>query len=92
MANEFAGNAPPLVSEMPTVVRVQPDVAALHRSFDYAVPETWRAANDINLNVGSRVRIELHGRRVGGWVTELDPDPAVDSLPLTVNCLLFSEY
>lgn len=78
MANEFAGNAPPLVSEMPTVVRVQPDVAALHRSFDYAVPETWRAANDINLNVGSRVRIELHGRRVGGWVTELDPDPAVD--------------
>ena len=24
------------------------------------------------------MRIELHGRRVGGWVTELDPDPAAD--------------
>jgi len=60
------------------VVRVQPDVAALHRSFDYAVPETWRVANDIELRVGSRVRVELHGRRVGGWVTELDPEPVAD--------------
>lgn len=63
---------------MPAVVRVQPDVAALHRSFDYAVPETWRVANDIDLQVGSRVRIELHGRRVAGWVTELDPEPVAD--------------
>lgn len=65
-------------SSMPTVVRVQPDVAALHRSFDYAVPETWRVANDVDLRVGSRVRIELHGRRVAGWVTELDPEPVAD--------------
>jgi len=42
------------------------------------VPATWRAGDDVDLQVGSRVRIELHGRRVGGWVTELDPDPVVD--------------
>jgi len=66
---------------LPSVVRVQPDVAALHRSFDYAVPATWRTGDDVepknrvDLAVGSRVRIELHGRRVAGWVTELDPEP-----------------
>jgi len=62
---------------LPSVVRVQPDVGALHRSFDYAVPATWRAP-EVDLQIGSRVRIELHGRRVGGWVTELDPDPVAD--------------
>jgi len=66
------------VPTLPSVVRVQPDVAALHRSFDYAVPETWRSGTDVSLDVGSRVRVELHGRRVGGWVTELDPEPVAD--------------
>lgn len=42
------------------------------------MPETWRAGTDVDLRVGSRVRVELHGRRVGGWVTELDPDPVAD--------------
>jgi len=69
---------PAEVRTMASVVRVQPDVAALHRSFDYAVPPTWRAAGDVDLQVGSRVRIELHGRRVAGWVTELDPTPLAD--------------
>lgn len=78
MKNEPAGSALATDSDVARVVRVQPDVAALHRSFDYAVPETWRVANDIDLRVGSRVRVELHGRRVGGWVTELDPEPAAD--------------
>jgi primosomal protein N' (replication factor Y) len=76
--NETAGSALATDSDVARVVRVQPDVAALHRSFDYAVPETWRVANDIELRVGSRVRVELHGRRVGGWVTELDPEPVAD--------------
>lgn len=53
-------------------------MAALRREFDYAVPETWRAGDDVDLQVGSRVRVELHGRRVGGWVTELDPEPVAD--------------
>lgn len=63
---------------LPQVVRVQPDVGAVRRSFDYAVPATWQADTSIDLNVGDRVRVELHGRRVGGWITELDPDPPAD--------------
>lgn len=59
-------------------MRVQPDVAAVRRAFDYAVPPTWRASGDVHLAVGSRVRVELHGRRVAGWITELDPEPAVE--------------
>lgn len=59
-------------------MRVQPDVAAIRRRFDYAVPETWRAGDDVDLGLGDRVRIELHGRRVGGWVRELDPEPIAD--------------
>lgn len=63
----------------PAVVRVRPDVSALHKTFDYSVPErlTGLPAGD-RLAVGSRVRVDLHGRRVAGWVTEVDPVPAVD--------------
>ncbi len=43
-----------------------PDVPAIHRRFDYSVP----AALAPEIEVGSRVRISLHGRRVGGWVVE----------------------
>lgn len=47
------------------------------------MPATWRRddddrRNNVDLQVGSRVRIELHGRRVGGWVTELNPEPVAD--------------
>ncbi len=58
----------------------------LDRTFDYAVPAAWhddhRAAA---LTVGSRVRIRLHGRAVGGWVLELDPvtPPGVDLVALS---------
>ena len=53
----------------PRVVRVQPDVVAIDREFDYLVPLAW--ADDgraDSLGVGSKVRIHLGGRRVGGWV------------------------
>lgn len=64
---------------VPAVVRVLPDVAAIPREFDYAVPAAWhddgRAAR---LRVGSMVRAELHGRRVAGWVTALDPTERPD--------------
>lgn len=69
----------------PSVVRVRPDVAAVTRTFDYAVPDLWQATpSDFDIRVGSRVRVELHGRRVGGWVTELDPDTpeGIDLRPL----------
>lgn len=51
-------------------VRIQPDITALAQSFDYAVPENW---SEDKIRLGARVRIRLHGRRVGGWITEIDP-------------------
>jgi primosomal protein N' (replication factor Y) len=44
--------------------RVQPDLLAVERAFDYSVPDGL--APDIE--VGTIVRIPLHGRRVRGWV------------------------
>jgi primosomal protein N' (replication factor Y) len=59
------------------VVRVVPDVPAIHRQFDYAVPESMSAV----IGVGSRVRIDLHGRRVGAWVVEDDVVPPDGVVP-----------
>ena len=56
---------------MPRVVRVLPDVPAIDKTFDYLVPDAIRD----QVRVGDMVRIELHGRRVGGWITELDVEP-----------------
>ncbi|HEX6476750.1 MAG TPA: hypothetical protein VF005_05715, partial [Acidimicrobiales bacterium] len=41
-----------------------PDVAGIDRPFDYLVPPKL----DNRVSIGVRVRIGLHGRRVGGWV------------------------
>ena len=62
-------------------VRVRTEVAALSRSFDYAVPAGWSAPQ---VTVGARVRVPLHGRSVRGWVVETDVDvpPGVDVVPL----------
>ena len=54
-----------------TVARVVPDVTGLDKAFDYLVPEHLAA----EVRVGTIVRIELHGRRVGGWVVALDEAP-----------------
>jgi primosomal protein N' (replication factor Y) len=57
------------------VCRVVPDVAAIDRSFDYLVPdELARVAR-----VGSIVRVDLHGRRVRGWIVALDVKAEVDA-------------
>lgn len=67
------------------VVRVVPDVPAITNQFDYLVPAEWeRDSRSDALAVGSRVRIELHGRRIGGWIVGLDVEPpdGVDLLPL----------
>ncbi|MGP8060859.1 MAG: hypothetical protein ACLP9C_14635 [Acidimicrobiales bacterium] len=48
-----------------------PDVPAVHRAFDYRVPERWRH----QVGVGTRVRVRLHGRAVGGWVLDADVEP-----------------
>ena len=64
-----AGARPPVV-----VARVVPDVTGLDKQFDYLVPAHLSSV----VSVGTRVRVPLHGRRVGGWVVGLgDPDPTV---------------
>jgi primosomal protein N' (replication factor Y) len=69
----------------PLVARVLPDVSGLDKAFDYLVPDALRAPT----RVGDIVRVELHGRRVRGWVISLGP-PAADTpvdrlLPLTAR-------
>lgn len=55
------------------IVRVVPDVAAIGREFDYGVPDEWLADGRASLvRVGSIVRIDLNGRRVGGWIVDDD--------------------
>jgi primosomal protein N' (replication factor Y) len=55
------------------VVRVLPDVAAIAREFDYGVPDEWLADGRASLvRIGSLVRIDLNGRRVGGWIVDDD--------------------
>ncbi len=44
---------------------------ALGRAFDYLVPDEMEG----RVGIGSVVRIELQGRRVRGWVVELDSTP-----------------
>jgi len=48
----------------PRVCRVQPDVPAVTRAFDYTVPDEVASM----VRVGTIVRVPLHGRRVRGWV------------------------
>jgi primosomal protein N' (replication factor Y) len=63
------------------VVRVLCDVPALRKPFDYLAPPELAA----RLAVGSEVRVVLHGRRVGGWVVEIDvePPPGLSLHPLS---------
>ncbi len=64
------------------VCRVQPDVPAIDRAFDYLVPPEAHLA----VRVGTIVRVQLHGRRVRGWVVtdDVEPEAGVDHLlPLT---------
>ncbi len=57
-----------------------PDPPAIAKTFDYSVPETM--AGDVR--VGTMVRVNLQGRRVGAWVVELgvEPPPGVTLAPL----------
>ena len=63
-------------------VRVLPDVVAIDREFTYTVPERW--IGDPRFGVGAMVRVVLHGRRVGGWITEVgvEPPEGVEVAPL----------
>lgn len=48
-----------------------PDEPAIDKTFDYLVPE---GLGD-QVRVGDRVRVDLHGRRIGGWVTAVGVEP-----------------
>ncbi|MFM7270694.1 MAG: hypothetical protein ACKO2C_03560 [Actinomycetes bacterium] len=54
------------------MVRVRPDLPAVERAFDYLVP----TALVPRVEVGTIVRVPLHGRSVRGWVlaTEVEPE------------------
>ena len=58
------------------VARVLPNVTGLDKSFDYLIPEELAP----RVQVGTIVRVGLHGRRIGGWVIEIldDGEAAVD--------------
>lgn len=56
------------------VVEVLPDVTGLDRTFDYYVPDDLVGA----VEIGSRVRVDLNGRRVGGWIVARRPAGAGD--------------
>jgi len=62
------------------VVRVRTEVAAVAKTFDYAVPAGWRE----DVRVGTRVRAPFHGRTVRGWVVDEDAGSpeGVEVLPL----------
>lgn len=62
------------------VCRVLVDEPALPKPFDYLVPE--RLGDQVR--VGTRVRVPLHGRRMGGWVVadDVEAPPGVDLKPL----------
>lgn len=46
-----------------------PDVVAIDKEFDYLVPD------GVEAGVGDVVRIQLHGRRVGGWIVAAGVEP-----------------
>jgi primosomal protein N' (replication factor Y) (superfamily II helicase) len=68
---------------MTRYVRVLPDEAAIGKVFDYEVPVNLAGADLVR--VGSEVRIELHGRRIGGWVlaTDVEPPAGINVRPLS---------
>ena len=66
--------------------RVQPDVPAVHRAFDYRLPDELAD----HVTVGTIVRVPLHGRRVRAWVLDTDvAETEVDSARLlTVHAVV----
>lgn len=61
------------------VATVLPDLTGLDKRFDYRIPDDLSA----RVRVGTIVRVDLHGRRIGGWVTAISdtsPDRPIESL------------
>ena len=65
------------------VVEVVPDVTGIDRTFDYFVPDGMKGS----IEIGSRVRVNLNGRRVGGWVVACEPrDTSESELKPILKC------
>ncbi len=62
----------------PDVVRVLCDAKGPDKAFDYSVPEHLAA----QAVIGAVVRVDLHGRRIGGWIVDIDPPAATDAARL----------
>jgi primosomal protein N' (replication factor Y) len=60
-----------------TVATVIPDVTGLDKHFDYVIPGDLST----RVHVGTIVRVELHGRRIGGWVSAISDAPS-DGRPI----------
>jgi len=62
------------------IARVVVDVGAITRGFDYSVPDAWSD----RVAIGTMVRVPLHGRRIAGWVVDVDvePIPGLELQPL----------
>jgi primosomal protein N' (replication factor Y) (superfamily II helicase) len=58
------------VADAVTVASVVPDVTGLDKHFDYLIPADLAA----QVHVGTIVRVELHGRRIGGWVASISEE------------------
>lgn len=56
---------------MAKVATIVPDVTGLDKQFDYLIPPALAA----HVDVGTIVRVELHGRRIGGWVAAISDEP-----------------
>ncbi len=63
------GRCQALSNQPPLVASVVPDVSGIDKVFDYVVP----AALASKASVGARVRINLNGRRVSGWIVSCGP-------------------
>ena len=61
------------VANAASVATVVPDVTGLDKQFDYSIPPDLSA----HVRVGTIVRVELHGRRIGGWVSAISNE-AID--------------
>ena len=55
------------------VARLITDVAGVDKEFDYLVPADMASA----VRVGTLVRVDLAGRRVGAWVVSVGVEPPV---------------
>ncbi len=57
---------------------VVPDVTGLDKEFDYLIPPHLAA----RVGLGTIVRVELHGRRIGAWVRSIGPPRRDDLKPI----------